>query len=360
MTTLAGCDNGYVHTFNGGYEDQFISLFSNAGTMLWATYLGGSGSDHRAPIATDKSGNLFVSGEWANIFGGTTVIPSTYPLTNPGGGAFYSSYSGADDGFMAKFCSNTCFCSSYGGCVQTTLPHAIFVSSDTTFCRESGKCIDFMDHSTNSPTSWQWFFPGATPDTSTQQNPTNICYSIQGTYSVKLVVSNSNGSDSITVSPMITFSSSAAPQVLTFSGDTIYCSHAAAYQWYFNGSPIGGATDSFYVATMDGIYAVQITDGNGCTRLSNGFPVSVNEINGVGGIRIYPNPVEDQFTVYAAQFTALSRLEIYNTIGEKVYSCLLNSKQETINCKQFCSGIYFLLINAGESTSVKRIMLIKQ
>src|SRR5205823_672520 len=135
--------------------------------------------------------------------------------------------------------------------------------------------------------------------TSTQQNPGSICYYTPGTYAVSLVITSSSGSDSLTVSPTITFGSGAALPTLSISHDTIFCSHAAAYQWYFNGSPITGATDSFYVASQGGLYNVQITDSIGCVRLGNGITfVGVNELSGEGGIGIYPNPVGDQFTVY--------------------------------------------------------------
>src|SRR6185436_7973417 len=114
---------------------------------------------------------------------------------------------------------------------------------------ETGKCIDFTDQSLNSPTSWQWFFPGATPDTSTKQNPTNICYTVPGTYAVTLIVTNSGGSDTLNVSPMVTLGQAPPLPVITLSGDTLTSSQAYSYQWYFNGSQIAGATDSFYVAT---------------------------------------------------------------------------------------------------------------
>lgn len=56
----------------------------------------------------------------------------------------------------------------------------------------------FTDFSSNNPTHWKWYFPGAIPDTSTLKNPTNIQYKGYGCYNVKLVVSNSYGSDSLT------------------------------------------------------------------------------------------------------------------------------------------------------------------
>ena len=56
-----------------------------------------------------------------------------------------------------------------------------------------GECISFTDRSSGSPTSWSWTFQGAETVTSSQQNPTNICYNTPGTYNVTLYVQNANG-----------------------------------------------------------------------------------------------------------------------------------------------------------------------
>ncbi len=61
----------------------------------------------------------------------------------------------------------------------------------------TGEYGSYLNQSTNSPTSWQWSFPGATPSSSTQQNPT-VQYNTPGTYNVTLIVANSFGSDTIT------------------------------------------------------------------------------------------------------------------------------------------------------------------
>ena len=53
-----------------------------------------------------------------------------------------------------------------------------FTSSDTNSCGYS--CLSFFDYSQFNPVSWQWFFPGAQPDTSSLQNPANICYNNYG------------------------------------------------------------------------------------------------------------------------------------------------------------------------------------
>ena len=57
--------------------------------------------------------------------------------------------------------------------------------------------VHFSDESAGIPTGWQWTFAGGSPSSSTSQNPT-VTYPVPGIYTVKLRVTNSFGSDSLT------------------------------------------------------------------------------------------------------------------------------------------------------------------
>jgi hypothetical protein len=76
----------------------------------------------------------------------------------------------------------------------TTLPVAQFFSPDTNIC--PANCAKFTNTTPNLGLQWKWYFPGGTPSTSTDINPT-ICYPSIGNYDVSLVVYNPLGSDSI-------------------------------------------------------------------------------------------------------------------------------------------------------------------
>jgi PKD repeat protein len=82
---------------------------------------------------------------------------------------------------------------------------ASFVASDYTIT--ANQCINFNDQTDGNPTSWSWSFPGATPSSSTNQHPTNICYATPGVYDVVLQASNAADQDTyicedcITVAP---------------------------------------------------------------------------------------------------------------------------------------------------------------
>ena len=56
-----------------------------------------------------------------------------------------------------------------------------------------GQSISFTDTSEGMVSSWSWTFEGATPSTSTLQNPTGITYNTPGDYSVTLTVTSPNG-----------------------------------------------------------------------------------------------------------------------------------------------------------------------
>ncbi|HHH54909.1 MAG TPA: PKD domain-containing protein, partial [Bacteroidetes bacterium] len=82
-----------------------------------------------------------------------------------------------------------------------TAPIANFTSDKKTIT--PGDTISFTDLSLNAPASWSWEFEGGNPHTSSLQNPM-IEYSTPGTYKVKLTVTNSFGSNSITKEQYIT------------------------------------------------------------------------------------------------------------------------------------------------------------
>jgi len=75
---------------------------------------------------------------------------------------------------------------------STEIPIADFESSSTII--NVGDTIQFIDKSLNNPSSWIWSFGDG--NISTQKNTLNI-YTETGTYTVRLVVRNTAGTDSI-------------------------------------------------------------------------------------------------------------------------------------------------------------------
>jgi PKD repeat protein len=78
--------------------------------------------------------------------------------------------------------------------------------------------VQFTDHSTGGPTAWQWDFQNDGTVDSTDQNPTFV-YTSTGTYSVKLTVSNTSGSDTQTRTGYITVTAAGSTVSFTPTDD---------------------------------------------------------------------------------------------------------------------------------------------
>jgi PKD repeat protein/photosystem II stability/assembly factor-like uncharacterized protein len=131
---------------------------------------------------------------------------------------WYDSLSGNNDIIRAA---------SYGrGVWQSGLyethPQALFIASDTLIPK--GCYVDFTDLSGGIPALWNWEFPGAIPDTSTQMNPQGIFYPNPGLYTVKLSVRNSIGIDSLVRFSYIHVSDTLLPEVDFQVSDVYLCS----------------------------------------------------------------------------------------------------------------------------------------
>ncbi len=174
---------------------------------------------------------------------------------------------------------------SYGrGTWETPLyvpvtPVAAFEASPTTVC--AGSTVQFTDASQNFPASWSWTFSGGTPATSTAQNP-SVVYSTAGTYNVKLKVTNTAGTDSltqtfyITVNSAPTITASSSPSSYSPGGSsTLTASGGSTYTWSPSTS-LSATTGASVTAnpTVTTTYTVTGTSG-GCS-VTNTVTITVN------------------------------------------------------------------------------------
>jgi len=238
------------------------------------------------------------------------------------------------------------------GVQNVTLPAAAFTASAVTFCEET--CIDFTDQSTNMPTSWQWLFPGAVPDTSTLQNPQMICYSDTGFFDVTLIVSNAQGTDTLTLANYIHSIANPPQPVIAVNGDTLCTAFSPgySYQWYFNATTvIPGAVNYCYVAVFPGSYSVEITDTTGCKSLSD--PVVVT---GMGGDAMQP---DDRFTVVTIDgavlvlagngLTTPVALSLFDARGRLAGTAMLRPGS-TVRLADRARGLYVLRAGTGRES----------
>jgi hypothetical protein len=85
--------DGWDTSYNGSAE-AFLAKFSGTGSLVWATYLGGSGADEGHGVAAGPMGSAYVTG---------STRSSDFPVPN---GWDTSDHGGTSDAFVSKFSSS--------------------------------------------------------------------------------------------------------------------------------------------------------------------------------------------------------------------------------------------------------------
>ena len=259
---------------------------------------------------------------WSWTFNGGT--PSTSNQQNPTNVCFAAAgtytisltvtdANGSDDSTMTAYITVT----------NCTTPTAGFSISDNEIC--AGECIDFTDMST-AATSWLWTFNGGSPSTSTDQNPTNICFGTDGVYSIELIASNSFGSDTITdtitVHPTPTVN--AGNNVTITLGDNTILNATGSngsYSWTpptWLSCPTCPSTTSTPEETIT--YTVIVVDSNGCSA-SDQVTVFIEFENVIWVPNIFsPNGDGSNDILYVrGKGVADLNFFVYDRWGEKVF-----------------------------------------
>ncbi len=84
---------------------------------------------------------------------------------------------------------------------QQPLPNTAFTAS--IYSGPAPLSVTFFDQTTNDPIAWEWEFPGGSPGSSNEKNPT-ITYNNPGVFQVTLKATNATGSDTQTQQEYIT------------------------------------------------------------------------------------------------------------------------------------------------------------
>jgi PKD repeat protein/N-acetyl-anhydromuramyl-L-alanine amidase AmpD len=182
-------------------------------------------------------------------------------------------------------------------CLPGVLPVANFTSSASTVCLNN--TISYTNTSTDA-TSYSWTFNGGTPSTSTEVNPI-ITYNTPGTYNVSLIATNSDGSNTKTITNAIIIkptSSIALTSAVGSDNQTLCLSNPIANITYSIGGSATGATvtglpsglsGSFAsgiftisgTSTVDGTYNYTVTTTGGCTTPSLNGTITIKPVSSI-------------------------------------------------------------------------------
>lgn len=219
--------DGYIYVINGKNSETYPSGFppsvyrsTDGATWSLVTY-GPWGGRYVSPIIVDTDNNALVilgGGYWtAGSSGSYTDIWSSYD-----GAHWQQSQSeapfGDTVGCPAAFFNNHIFivgCPGTGDVWNTYGDASLVPVADFTATPTSGTSplvVAFTDSSTGTPTAWGWYHDngGGLTLISASQNPTYE-FSAPGTYAIRLIASNTYGSDVETKEDYITVSAAPTP-----------------------------------------------------------------------------------------------------------------------------------------------------
>ncbi len=243
--------------------------------------------------------------------------------------------------------------------LPATAPVAEIQVSESVVC--PNKPVRFVNQSAGGTGVLRWTFEGGTPASSELTSPV-VRFEKGGTYSVKLVVSNSCATDSITIASAVRVHDVPQPKINLSQGTTkLSVEVPGTYQWYANGSPIQGATGSSYKPDVPGLFSIRVADPNGCDVLKDSIlvdVVSVRSLRDQLGVQLYPLPANDEITIEVNNAEAMSlSLRILDLRSNEVLSLTDQSShsqwKKTLSLKALAPGDYMLELQYNGRTERK-------
>jgi gliding motility-associated-like protein len=295
-TILQPGDYFVIGSINSNSQNTagIVDLFLGSCGCTSGTGVGILTNNSEQAILIDASGNIADAVYWGN---GQFPVNINSSATVPGCGSQVISVpnatgitllpSGGGDGCsLARICDGAatwverCGATSSIAASNGQPPVITFSASNTDLCE--GECISFSNN-TPGTSLWNWTFNGAQSNSSTNQNPQNICYNSAGSYDVTLELTNACGTFTETITSYINVSPTPSPQIQA-NGNLTLCpgesvdleglNTSGSLQWQLNGNAIAGANGLIYQASIAGDYTLAAND-LGCTGVSNTISVVV-------------------------------------------------------------------------------------
>lgn len=136
------------------------------------------------------------------------------------------------------------------------------------------------------------------------------------------------------------------------------------YQWYLNGTPLNGATDSIYSPLISGTYSLIITDTSGCQLISNtlyvGF-VGEAEIKSSGLQNVYVDESGKLHLMLDCPVNTQVLLNLLTADGRFIFSRSIQStlarEHIVLDVSHLSAGIYLVQsLFAGQSLTSKIVI----
>ncbi len=215
--------------------------------------------------------------------------------------------------------------------------------------------VAFTDEG-NDAIAWEWEFPGGSPSSSTEQNPT-VVYGSEGIYGASLFATTPTGlgynsqEDIIIVYdiPNAGFAFSQNGNEVIFENNS---SNADSYSWDFGNGDSSTEENPTYSYTASGFYTITLTAINECgedesINSLNIEVVDVSTINDRVELSCGPNPFSKELNVSYDLPLSFSNAYIIlsNSLGQKLIQQQVSyAKGNAIFNTEFPAGIYSLYL----------------
>ena len=313
-TTGIATPGAFQDTIGGGANDAFVAKFNSAGGIQWATYYGGSGDDFGYGLATDSTGDVYITGQTNSPAG---IATAATPQAAFGGGfndAFIAKFSGGGNLQLGSYFGGGDFETGWG--IATQGLRNVYVSGYT------GSTSGIA-----TPGAYQVSL-GSSPDAFLAKF--NTCL---------MPVSGSiTGLDSVCIDSSITLSD-------VVSGGTWISSNpgkAVITSGVLTGVATGVDTIMYVVVNMCGsaVTSKPVYVTGNCTSGVNDLPAPVHDI------MLYPNPAENELVVSSGG--RITSIAVLNLFGQVVFKGAYNASKVELNISDFPPAVYFVRINNTE------------
>ena len=394
---------------------QFTSTVSPSVTAWLWTFEGGNPATSTLPnpmVTYNNTGTFDVTLVVTNNAGSTTVIQNdivvintnptagfstnvaanTLNVTNTGVGASNTTYVvQGPNGFSTTVTSATASIplplngvysiqqTNTNACGTATTTSEITLNAFTTsgfslpsqnYCEGASITID--NQSTNA-TSYSWTANGASPATSTDQNP-QFTYMDGGSYIITLIATNALGSDTSEINiavgylPESVFSFITTDATVQFSNSSLYQNSVS---WNFGDGSVSSDANPTHTYSTSGTYPVKLIASNGCgsdTTIQNVTVqiVATDDTSAkANAITLYPNPANDFIHVDCSVLpSGTFTFSIKDVLGRVIdninYTLQSDQKIITLPCKDIhTNGTYILQISGNGFHAVKSFVIVK-
>ena len=132
------------------------------------------------------------------------------------------------------------------------------------------------------------------------------------------------------------------------------------YQWVDcdnNNSLIGGAVNRSFTPTVDGNYAVVISDGTNTVTSAcvNVILSSVTALAKELGITYYPNPTTGDLFIEKTQATDLT-IEVVDNIGRTLMQSTMTAQKLTLDLSPYPAGVYMVILKNETTQVVEKVI----